>query len=101
MKLFLLIVLAYGITSFLVESVMFSKPRKWLSKNEFFDLLLRCMFCTGFWVGAGLHYYSSPFNDCFGNVWPNAVFDGFFFAATTWFLSKIEDGTIFSSKSNT
>jgi hypothetical protein len=90
MKLFLLICVAYGITSFFVESVMFLKPRNLLSKIDFFNKLLRCMFCTGFWVGCGIHFYSSPFNEYFGNIWFNAIFDGFFFATTTWFLSKID-----------
>lgn len=53
----------YGITFILIDSYLplWSQFRdKVLTKIAFFDKLLSCYFCTGFWVGFALsfHFYN-------------------------------------------
>ena len=86
--------IGYSITSFLVESTAFSKPRIFLtSRSTFLKKLLSCMYCTGFWAGCLLHFLWSPTAEYFCNeLWIiNTILDGFFIAATTWFLYKIDE----------
>jgi len=45
-----LLLACYGITFFLLESSLTGFLRDFLCKNKFFEELLMCFFCSGFWV---------------------------------------------------
>ena len=52
----------YGLTFAICDAKLFARPRQWVKRVQFFDDLLTCYFCTGFWasivVYVVMHYGS-------------------------------------------
>jgi hypothetical protein len=55
MEIILLLLAGFGLTSILVDSKIMETFRGWIGRIQFFDQLINCSMCTGFWVGL---YYS-------------------------------------------
>ena len=57
-KLLLLTFAAYGLCHILMYGTILNAPRKWLTtRYKFFDELLKCALCTGFWCGAFMYQW--------------------------------------------
>jgi len=50
----------YGITFLIADSELLGLPRNELRKISFFDKLLNCYFCVGFWVSLALSLLVLP-----------------------------------------
>ncbi len=55
MEIILLLLAGFGLTSILVDSKIMEPFRNWIGRIDFFNKLINCSMCTGFWVGL---YYS-------------------------------------------
>ena len=85
----LCILVCFGLTMIIVESVIFSPIRQFLgTRFGFFRSLLTCMLCTGTWIGFVFSFYYNPF-DVTHNIIDNFVC-AIFYATTTWFLHLTE-----------
>jgi len=47
----------YGITFLLCGAELTAAPRRWLCRLRFFEKLLGCYFCSGFWVALATAYW--------------------------------------------
>lgn len=47
----------FGITFLLCDAAIIARPRAVVRRIPFVDALLKCYFCTGFWVALALFWY--------------------------------------------
>ncbi len=88
MNIFVLILLAFGITKIVNSGSIFDPLKNYLSSktNRLYKTLLtllNCPLCMGFWVGAIIGYLYGPFP-----YW-NIIFNGAFYSGCVWLLSCI------------
>lgn len=83
MSIFILILLAFGITKIVNSGTIFDPLKAYLEKKGYTFLLnlLNCPLCFGFWVGALIGWFYGPFF-----AW-NILFNGAFYAGCTWLLT--------------
>jgi hypothetical protein len=48
---------SYGVTFLLCSAEVTALPRRLVTRLWFFEKLLSCYFCTGFWISWGLAYW--------------------------------------------
>lgn len=96
MNLIIFMLVGLGITNLIVNASIFDIPRDFLSnKFSFFGVLLNCMLCAGFWVGALLGIFGlSPIHSgllgvfCAGAV--VSVISNFYDIVTDFLIAKSE-----------
>ena len=86
MNIFILILLAFGLTKIVNSGSIFDPLKSYLqSKNNWFCKtllqLMNCALCMGFWVGVLIGAIYGPFY-----TW-NILFNGAFYSGCVWLLS--------------
>ena len=105
MNLLLWAIIAYGMTTIIVYGSIFNGLRNWIHKNAepnigwvifhplfaFISDLIKCMLCSGTWVGFFLSLTMfSPTAEFFGlNKFLSVFFDGMFAAGSVWAINGI------------
>jgi hypothetical protein len=80
----------YGITFLLADAKILSFVREPLiNRVKFFDGLLGCYFCTGFWVGIGLLVAFKPSLNLWLSNWQKMLLYVFAGAGTSMLLDKL------------
>ena len=104
-QLLIFMIAAYGMTTILVYGSIFNKLRDWIHANAepnvglvlfrpvfgFISDLIKCMLCTGTWVGFFLSLTMfSPITKFIGlNEYISVFFDGMFSAGSVWAINAI------------
>jgi hypothetical protein len=102
-KMFLWMIIAYGITSILVYGSIFAKTRNLINKLandegtpsrgfwEFLSNMLKCVLCTSTWVGffLGLFIYSPVYDILDVSLIVSWFFDGMFCSGSVWAINAI------------
>ena len=91
-KIFLWMLMAYGMTSILVWGSIFETMRvKIKQHSKFFGDLINCTLCTSTWVGffmsLVLGSLSSTYFETYGII--NFFFDAMFTAGSVWAINSI------------
>lgn len=82
------IIIAYSLTMLLVESVLFKRVRESF-EGSFVGNMLKCMYCTGMWVGFGLYFIYPPTTQF--NIFINILLSGLYYSAIIWWIHLLED----------
>jgi hypothetical protein len=93
-SIILLCLVCFGLCKILIEGSIFQGFRDWLINLEVYEVngfkkwvylklnqLFSCYLCLGFQIGWFIGCFSGPFD-----YW-NIIYNGAFFAATTWILN--------------
>lgn len=85
MSIFILILLAFGLTKIVNSGTIFDPFKAYLeSKNnklaKLILQLINCPLCFGFWVGALIGSFYGPFQ------WWNIIFNGAFYTGCVWII---------------
>jgi hypothetical protein len=85
MNIFILILLAFGLTKIVNSGSIFNPLKEYLTNKNYNIIvtLLNCPLCFGFWVGALIGYLYGPFY-----CW-NILFNGAFYSGCVWLLTCI------------
>lgn len=83
MNIFILILLAFGLTKIVNSGSIFDPLKDYLTSKsiKWLVTLLNCPLCFGFWVGALIGLFYGPFP-----YW-NILFNGAFYSGCVWLLS--------------
>tara|TARA_Y100000296_G_C5025378_1_gene181984 strand:- start:103 stop:399 length:297 start_codon:yes stop_codon:yes gene_type:complete len=89
------ILVCYGLTNIVTESIIMEPVRKYSWKiNKKLGELLECPMCFGFWAGILVSLaWVSP-TGFFGTEWYHYILDGFIASGACWLLHTYEQSTL-------
>jgi len=91
-KIFVWILIAYGMTSIVVWGSIFENFRNWVEKrSSFFGKLFTCVLCFSTWTGFFLSIFLGGLTTKIFNIhWGLGIFfDGMFTAGAVWALNSL------------